>query len=263
VPAGGGGKADNAGPCLGRDGVCIHVDLSQQRLFAYRDDVLQHETTVATGLPWYPTYPGAYKVDLRVRSQWMTDGATYNVFTEWVQYFDLQGLGRALHSAPWRAEADFGRPGSHGCVNLRTSDAKLLWDMGSVGTPVYVTGNTPGHPDSCPSDRCEGGQRCGTATADPCQCGDALIEPGERCQITLDGHGSASGSAVAPSPTPSDGGSSGTVGGPCLEGRCEAQRVCVGGHWKENTTCAIEAFNPSRICNAQGWCDWASASTPL
>jgi hypothetical protein len=260
---GAGGKADGANPCAGHAGVCIHVDLSLQRLLAYRDSTLVRETSVATGLPGFPTFPGAYKIELRYRSQTMSDGATYSVFTEWVQYFDLQGLGRALHSAPWRAEADFGRPGSHGCVNLRNADAKLLWDLAGLGTPVYVTGNTPGAAAWCIFDRCESGQRCGAATVDPCQCGGTTIGPGARCALTLDGHGSAAGDP--PTTASADGGtgeariadaSAPDPGETCLEGRCDAQRVCVGGRWRQNTTCAIEAFDPTRVCNAAGWCDW-------
>lgn len=259
----GGGKADGASPCLTRAGVCIHVDLTGQRLVAYRDGVAEHQTTVATGLPWTPTFPGAYTIQLRRRSQTMSDGATYSVFTEWVQYFDLQGLGRALHSAPWRAEEAFGSPGSHGCVNLRNVDAERLWDLAGIGTPVYVTGNTPNAVDHCPYDRCEGGQRCGDATNDPCQCGDAQIPAGTRCAITLDGHGSVAGATEPPPPAggadTDDGAGDDPMddaGESCFEGRCEADRVCVGGRWKENTSCAAESFSSTRFCNADGWCDW-------
>lgn len=259
APLASGGKADGVSPCLAHAGVCIQVDLTGQRLFAYRDGVVEHQTTVASGLPWFPTYPGAYTIQLRRRSQTMSDGATYSVFTEWVQYFDLQGLGRALHSAPWRAEADFGRPGSHGCVNLRNADAERLWNMASIGTPVYVTGNTPGAGAYCRFDRCEGGQLCGTATTDPCQCGDVNIPAGARCAITVDGHGSVAGDNVTPTAPPdgSDDDSAGdATGESCLEGRCDTDRVCVNGRWKENTTCADEAYSAARYCNADGWCDW-------
>jgi hypothetical protein len=40
----------------------------------------------------------------------------------WVQYF--KG-GYALHAAPWHE--DFGRPRSHGCINLSPIDARRVF----------------------------------------------------------------------------------------------------------------------------------------
>ena len=34
--------------------------------------------------------------------------------------------------------------GSHGCVNLLASDAKAMWDLGAVGTRVYLFGRRSG-----------------------------------------------------------------------------------------------------------------------
>ncbi len=58
--------------------------------------------------------------------------------------YDLPGVpytmyfykGYALHGTYWHN--NFGHPMSHGCVNLRTSDAGWLFNWASVGTPVVT-----------------------------------------------------------------------------------------------------------------------------
>lgn len=169
-------------PCTGL-GSCVHVDLTTQMLRAYDaggDSYLQ--TSIASGRVATPTRPGTYRVWLRVPAQWMT-GPGYHVYTQWVQYFDEE---RALHSADWLAESQYGRPQSHGCVNMRNADAKLVWDATSGDTPVIVTGQTPGG-NWCPDDTCAVGQTCGTATPDPCRCGDGWIDPGVVCASVANG----------------------------------------------------------------------------
>lgn len=44
--------------------------------------------------------------------------------------------GYAVHGAYWHN--NFGHPMSHGCVNLRPSDAKWFYNFAPVGTPVVV-----------------------------------------------------------------------------------------------------------------------------
>jgi len=52
-----------------------------------------------------------------------------------------------LHGTYWHN--DFGRPKSHGCVNMRTKDAKWLFEWASPSLPkgktvVYSTAQNPG-----------------------------------------------------------------------------------------------------------------------
>ena len=42
----------------------------------------------------------------------------------------------AIHGAYWHN--NFGRPMSHGCVNLSNSAAKWMYGWATVGTPVVV-----------------------------------------------------------------------------------------------------------------------------
>jgi len=51
----------------------------------------------------------------------------------WVMYFDE---GRGFHGKDWNQI--YGRPSSHGCVNMTVEDAKWLFGWGEVETDVLV-----------------------------------------------------------------------------------------------------------------------------
>lgn len=111
----------------------IIVDLSDSRVYAYQDGVLVYSALASTGLPATPTVTGDFRIWHRTRSQTMT-GPGYSLpNVEWVQYF-YQGYG--LHGTYWHN--NFGRPMSHGCVNLTNEDARWFYEFGEIGTPVRV-----------------------------------------------------------------------------------------------------------------------------
>ncbi|MBC8123851.1 MAG: L,D-transpeptidase, partial [Gemmatimonadaceae bacterium] len=69
-----------------------------------------------------------------------------------VPYAQFFHGGYAFHGAWWHNS--FGRPMSHGCLNLSTrshnrrwpnaaDDAKWLWDWAALGVPVTVYARTP------------------------------------------------------------------------------------------------------------------------
>lgn len=106
----------------------IEIDLTVQRLRAYQGNNLVYDFPVSSGLPWMPTVTGEFTVWAKVKAQRMTggrieDGTFYDLpNVPFVQYF-YQGYG--LHGAYWHN--DFGKPRSHGCVNLRPDDARALF----------------------------------------------------------------------------------------------------------------------------------------
>lgn len=138
----------------------IDVDLDAQRLYAKEGDRTVFEFPISSGLPWFPTVTGEFKIWAKVKSQRMTggsktDGTFYDLpNVPFVQYF-YKGYG--IHGAYWHN--DFGKPRSHGCVNLRPEDAKTLFYWTNpplpegrgaiykidpnVSTRVVVHGNTP------------------------------------------------------------------------------------------------------------------------
>ena len=108
---------------------------------AYEGDKPVYTALVATGLPGTPTVQGIFRTWWRLESRRMAggSGAGYYYLEEvtWTCYFHG---GYALHTAYWHDA--FGRPRSHGCVNLSPYDAWWLFQWsapGGANSPaVYV-----------------------------------------------------------------------------------------------------------------------------
>ncbi|WP_376791939.1 L,D-transpeptidase family protein [Thermoflexus sp.] len=111
----------------------ILVDLSDQEMIAYEADTPVLRTKVSTGRPRTPTVVGTFRIYLKLRSQTMTGPGYRLPNVPYVMYFYR---GYALHGTYWHN--NFGRPMSHGCVNLPTPIAEQLYQWADVGTPVVV-----------------------------------------------------------------------------------------------------------------------------
>jgi len=118
-------------------GKWIDVDISAQTITAYQDSTPLKSVLVSTGVSWYPTPLGRFKVYMKIPSQTMSGGygadAYYLPGVPWVMYFSG---GNAIHGTYWHN--NFGRPMSHGCVNLTIADAKWFYEWAEIGTPVVV-----------------------------------------------------------------------------------------------------------------------------
>jgi len=111
----------------------IEVDLSEQTLTAWQGDVPVLHTSVSTGTSRHPTVTGRFSVGTKYSSQRMT-GPGYDLpGVPWVMYFFS---GYAIHGAYWHD--NFGAPMSHGCVNMRVTEAEFLYEWADAGTEVYV-----------------------------------------------------------------------------------------------------------------------------
>jgi len=88
---------------------------------------------VSTGLPDTPTVLGDYKVYVKHVATDMRGPDYYLPQVPYTMYF-YQGYG--IHGTYWHNS--FGRPMSHGCVNLPTSEAQWFFNWAEVGTPVRV-----------------------------------------------------------------------------------------------------------------------------
>lgn len=111
----------------------IDVDLTYQRLIAYEGETPLLTVAVSTGLPRTPTVTGRFKIYVKYRAAHMSGPGYYLRNVPYVMYF-YRGYG--LHGTYWHN--NFGRPMSHGCVNLPTPEAEWLFNWASVGTPVVV-----------------------------------------------------------------------------------------------------------------------------
>lgn len=139
IPAGGGTATGgptyttNAPAPTVRQGKQIIVVLSQQQVFAYENGVLIRQFVVSTGLPGTPTVTGNFTIYAKYPSQYMV-GPDYNLpNVPWVMYFYR---GYSFHGTYWHN--NFGRPMSHGCINMRTAEAEWLYNWAPIGTPVLV-----------------------------------------------------------------------------------------------------------------------------
>lgn len=119
----------------------IVIDRSVQRLFAYDGDELFMNTAISTGLDLTPTPRGTFRVYRKTPTRYM-QGPLPGVSD---QYYDLPGVpwnlyftneGGAIHGAFWHI--NFGKPWSHGCVNLPPEKARTLYYWADLGTPVIV-----------------------------------------------------------------------------------------------------------------------------
>jgi len=128
----------------------IEVNLNTQRVLVFEGNIQVNEFVVSTGL-WGRTPTGTFTTQRKVTSQTMSGGnraiGTYYYLpgVQWVQYFGNAQIpwsrGFSFHGTYWHN--NFGHPMSHGCINMKTPDAKWLFDWAPMGTPVSIYGNTP------------------------------------------------------------------------------------------------------------------------
>ena len=111
----------------------IDVDLSGQRTYALQGDELINTFVVSTGTSLHPTVTGTYHIYVKYRSANMSGEDYFLRNVPYVMYF-FKDYG--LHGTYWHS--NFGVPMSHGCINLRTNDAKWLFNWVSVGTVVNI-----------------------------------------------------------------------------------------------------------------------------
>jgi lipoprotein-anchoring transpeptidase ErfK/SrfK len=121
----------------------IEVDLSEQKVRAWDGNTLFLESLVSTGLPYFPTPKGEFRIWSKFRYTRMTGGEGryyYNLpnvpFVMFFQSDQVPGYrGYSLHGTYWHH--DFGKVHSHGCVNLPTPIAEKLYYW---TTPVIPAG---------------------------------------------------------------------------------------------------------------------------
>lgn len=121
---------------VGPDERWIEVNLKEQTLAAYEGSQMVYATLISSGLPRWRTITGLFRVWIKVKAGKMSGGSLENgdyyylADVPWTMYFKGS---YGLHAAYWHD--DFGRPKSHGCVNLSPLDAYWLFQW---STPDLV-----------------------------------------------------------------------------------------------------------------------------
>jgi lipoprotein-anchoring transpeptidase ErfK/SrfK len=127
------GRTSPSAPQDAAGGRWIDVNLSTQTLTAYQGSRAVRRMVVSTGLPNTPTPVGQFRIWVKLRYDDMAGPGYYLPNVPYVMYF-YRGYG--LHGTYWHT--NFGRPMSHGCVNLSNGDAGWLFNWASVGTRVVT-----------------------------------------------------------------------------------------------------------------------------
>ena len=109
------------------------LNLSEQRLYAYQGQEIVKTFVVSTGTWVHPTVTGVYNIYVKYRYAHMSGPGYYLPNVPYVMYF-YKGYG--IHGTYWHN--NFGTPMSHGCVNLRTPDAKWAFNWAYVGTTISI-----------------------------------------------------------------------------------------------------------------------------
>ncbi len=121
----------------------VEVNLTTQTLRAYEYDKLVFQTNISSGIPFGETDTprGKFRIEPRTPSKHMGNG---NLFADaddyelpgvpWTSFFTA--AGHAFHGTYWHE--NFGSPMSHGCINMRTNEARWLFRWAS---PSYLVDN--------------------------------------------------------------------------------------------------------------------------
>ncbi len=125
----------------------VIVDISDQMLYYFKGDKTLLQVPVVTGMnKSHDTPLGNYtlyttnKETNRYLRGYNDDGSRYNAY---VNYWMPFNGGVGFHDATWRGNAEFNKTqyltdGSHGCVNMKKNDAKVLYENTTVNTAVTV-----------------------------------------------------------------------------------------------------------------------------
>ena len=118
----------------------IVINLSEQRLRAYKNNKLIREVVVSTGIRGGWTTPtGKFHISKKLPSRYMKSlpgesnqynlpGVPYNMY--------FTNAGAAIHCQYWHDK--LGTRYSHGCVNANCEDARWLYEWTPMDTKVFI-----------------------------------------------------------------------------------------------------------------------------
>jgi lipoprotein-anchoring transpeptidase ErfK/SrfK len=118
---------------LGPNERWIEIDLTNQQLIAHKGDEVVRIFTISSGKWGTPTVIGQFQIYSKLTSQTMVGSDFYLPDVPFVMYFYK---GYAIHGTYWHN--NFGTPMSHGCINMRVSQAEWIYNFTSIGTWVVV-----------------------------------------------------------------------------------------------------------------------------
>ncbi|GCE24941.1 hypothetical protein KDA_04250 [Dictyobacter alpinus] len=137
-------------------GKMIKVNLSTQHIYAYENGSVIHDSVITSGQPNLLTPTGTFKIISKLHpttfySPWPKTSPYYYAPLNINYALGFQGTLLFLHDAYWRGN-DFGpgtnvphkaadgtqMTGSHGCVEMPTSEAAWFYNWADMGTPLSI-----------------------------------------------------------------------------------------------------------------------------
>ena len=116
----------------------IDVSLAEQRLYMKQGSTVVGSFLISSG-KWAPTPKGQWHIWIKLRYTRMKGGSkdlgTYYDLPN-VPYTMYYNQGYGIHGAYWHN--NFGHPMSHGCINMKPSEAGIVYNWADVGTRVVI-----------------------------------------------------------------------------------------------------------------------------
>lgn len=114
----------------------IEADLSEMKLFVYRDGKVVKEVAILTKGregSWWETPAGLYKIESKKENHFSSFGKVYQ---PWSMAFQGNFF---IHGWPYYPDGTpVASTYSGGCIRLADKDAKEIYDLVKIGTPVLV-----------------------------------------------------------------------------------------------------------------------------
>lgn len=122
-------------------GTYIEVDMTEQKIYYYKDYELMVSSGVVTGnlRTRHDTPAGAFYIYGMYKNRVLRGPGYASFVRRWMPIYKSIGL----HDANWRTEEEFGgetykKNGSHGCINMPDETTDVIFDNAEIGTPVLV-----------------------------------------------------------------------------------------------------------------------------
>ncbi|HCR36281.1 hypothetical protein A2130_01300 [Candidatus Woesebacteria bacterium GWC2_33_12] len=128
----------------------IEIDLTNQKLYAFVGETKIYDFLISSG-KWGKTPTGTFHIWGKFRYIKMSGGSkalhTYYYLPNvpYVMFFENEEVpayrGFGIHGTYWHN--NFGHPMSHGCINMKTEEAGLIYELMDIGTEIVIYGVAP------------------------------------------------------------------------------------------------------------------------
>ena len=115
----------------------IKVNLAKQNLAYYFNNKLLESFPISSGIASLPTPKGNFKILAKVPVKAYKGVGYYYPNTKWNLHFTTGWDKYYIHGAYWHN--NFGRPMSHGCVNVPYDKMERLYEFSEVGTRIEIS----------------------------------------------------------------------------------------------------------------------------